>query len=409
MDEEKILRENPAVEDDIATEYLSEQTNSLISAESISPATTKKHGRLRRVCRVLFYGVLPNMLAAFAVIVYASLAAATLSKFDFGVSKLIKNAVGEFVGGSELLDFFKSSDSSDGGISSSRTTVSAPDSPSPPSASLSEPEEENDTEDTASSDTATSRYIIDLSSSANDSLGLSNETPYDVDLSELLNEERAVPSYAELAEIYGNESPVVLILHTHATEAYESCAKSDYRSTDDSENVIAAGKVIADILSENGIPVLHCTEKFDYPDFNVSYYNAAIAIRKYIAEYPSISYILDIHRDSIPKGDGYAAPLTELDGKAVAQMMFVVGTDHGGSGHTGWRDNLALATRLQKSLSDECPALMRDINLRSASFNEQYTKGSLLIEIGSCASALDEVKNAAEILARHLANEIMGE
>ncbi|MBQ2278009.1 MAG: stage II sporulation protein P, partial [Clostridia bacterium] len=68
----------------------------------------------------------------------------------------------------------------------------------------------------------------------------------------------------------------------------------------------------------------------------------------------------------------------------------------------------ALAVRLQKSLSGDCPALMRDINLRSASFNAQYTSGSLLVEIGSCASTLDEAKNAAELFADHLAREILG-
>jgi stage II sporulation protein P len=143
-------------------------------------------------------------------------------------------------------------------------------------------------------------------------------------------------------------------------------------------------------------------------DFNMAYYNAALAIRKYIEEYPSVSYILDIHRDSIVSGDGWVSPVTQIDGRSAAQMMFVVGTDHGGSGHTGWQDNLALAVRLQKSLSGDCPALMRDINLRSASFNAQYASGSLLVEIGSCASTLDEAKTAAERFADHLAREILG-
>ena len=82
-------------------------------------------------------------------------------------------------------------------------------------------------------------------------------------------------------------------------------------------------------------------------------------------------------------------------------------TDHGGSGHTGWQDNLALAARLQKDLNGQYPSLMRDINLRSASFNEQYTSGSLLVEIGSCASAIDEVKRAAEHFADSLIDEIL--
>jgi hypothetical protein len=51
---------------------------------------------------------------------------------------------------------------------------------------------------------------------------------------------------------------------------------------------------------------------------------------------------------------------------------------------------------------------MRSINLRSASFNEQYTKGSLLIEVGASASTLDEAKLGAKILAEYLAREIIG-
>ena len=88
--------------------------------------------------------------------------------------------------------------------------------------------------------------------------------------------------------------------------------------------------------------------------------------------------------------------------------MFVIGTDHGGSDHTEWEDNLALAARVQSAISADHPTLMRSINLRSASFNEQYTKGSLLIEVGATASTLDEAKLGAEILAEYLAQEIIG-
>jgi len=247
-----------------------------------------------------------------------------------------------------------------------------------------------------------------MSSSAPDALALINETPYEPDLHALVTAGRTIPPYSELTARYGADAPVVLILHTHATEAYADSAGSDFRSTDSSENVTAVGSLIADRLAESGIGVIHCTELFDSPDFSMAYYNAALAIRTYIEEYPSISYILDIHRDSILSGETYVRPVTETDGEDTAQIMFVVGTDHGGSGHTGWQDNLALASRLQQSLNEKYPSLMRDINLRSASFNEQYTSGSLLVEIGSCASSLEEVKRAAERFADALTAEILG-
>lgn len=411
MDEEKLLtphaeQNEEVADDDIpALPELSEQVEDNADFSTYAETNTaKKTEFFRRMRHNLLHRALPNILSALAVAVYAALAADALSGHDFDVTRLLKSAVGEFVGGTNFVEFHAAVEKSSGVSSGVKAAV--PDNPSPPSDAIAEPSDEDETEVELSE---VKRYTMDLSSSAKNSLGISNETPYEVDLHAMLEESRAVPPYMELVKEYGDGAPVVLILHTHATEAYADSSDNDYRSTDNGENVISVGEVIADVLSENGISVIHCTEQFDYPDFNMAYYNAALAIRKYISEYPSISYILDVHRDSILSGDGYAAPLTEHDGNKIAQMMFVIGTDHGGSGHTGWRDNLALAVRLQKSLSDECPTVMRDINLRSASFNEQYTKGSLLLEIGSCASTLDEVENAARLFAAHFAVEIIGE
>jgi stage II sporulation protein P len=147
---------------------------------------------------------------------------------------------------------------------------------------------------------------------------------------------------------------------------------------------------------------------FDSTDFTMAYYNASLKIRTILEEYPSVSYILDLHRDSIAYGEETVRPVTVIDGQSFAQIMFVVGTDHGGSGHTEWDDNLNLAIRLQSRIYEKQPGLMRAINLRSASFNQQYTKGSLLIEMGAVGSSMEEAVNSAKILGDYLADEIIG-
>ena len=38
-----------------------------------------------------------------------------------------------------------------------------------------------------------------------------------------------------------------------------------------------------------------------------------------------------------------------------------------------------------------------------AAFNQQYTKGSLLLEIGSCGNTLDEAKRAGKLAAQAIA------
>lgn len=243
----------------------------------------------------------------------------------------------------------------------------------------------------------------------NGTLELSNETPYELNMEELLTMERVIPPADELYELYGEDAPLVLILHTHGTEAFSDSAANDYRSNDITKNIVSLGTVIADKLNSSGINTLHSTTMFDEDDFTMAYYNASIEIRKTLEQYPSISYIIDIHRDSIESDGVYIAPATEAPDGSTAQMMFVIGTDYGGSGHTTWRNNLSLAARLQTELNNNTPQLMRSINLRSASFNEQYSDGSLLLEIGACASSHEEVSRSAEKFADALAREILDE
>lgn len=412
MDEERTAPVNTAFpEEEIAAQLpaLPEESPQLSdpiipAAEETSESPLPKTNPVRRIFHTALTRVLPAFLIVTAVTVYAVLAVTSVREADLTAIHFLQNVLGEFTGGADSV-LHTTASAAEEPIAAlpelpSEDGISPETVPSPPE-TISAPETVPFTADFP-------LYRLDMSSSARHALGIINETPYEPDLYALSEAERAIPAYEELAETYGSSAPVVLILHTHTTEAFADSSADDFRSTDSRRNITAVGSVIAGRLTENGIPVLHCTETFDAPDFNMAYYNAALAIRKYIEEYPSVSYILDIHRDSIVSGDGWVSPVTQIDGRSAAQMMFVVGTDHGGSGHTGWQDNLALAVRLQKSLSGDCPALMRDINLRSASFNAQYTSGSLLVEIGSCASTLEEAKTAAERFADHFAREILG-
>ncbi len=420
MDEERNLPETnvlleeppapdlPAALPEPETEEIPESIppESIIEELPAAGEVRPQNSLFRRIFRVTLFRVLPTMFLIVAVTVYAALAVTSLMETEFTVTRMIRTMLGEFTGGAEYVRFTETSDMEENTVTLppvSQESAAAPSEPTEtvPEAGISVPSSPEFVPDFP-------LYRLDMSSQAANAFGLVNETPYEVDLNALASAEPAVPPYHELVENYGSTAPVVLILHTHATESYADTYADDFRSQDNTKNVTSIGKLVADRLTENGIAVIHCTEQFDYPDFNMAYYNAALAIKRYITEYPSISYILDIHRDSILSGEQYVSPVTERNGQSTAQMMFVIGTDHGGSGHTGWRDNLALAARLQKSLHGDCPTLMRDINLRSASFNEQYTSGSLLVEIGSCASTLEEVRNAAERFADHLTKEIIG-
>ena len=93
-------------------------------------------------------------------------------------------------------------------------------------------------------------------------------------------------------------------------------------------------------------------------------------MKDWLAKYPTIRVVLDVHRDALVGTDGAIYKLISQENeKKVAQVMLVVGTDSGGASHPGWADNLALAVRLQKELISDYVSLARPIALRSSSYN----------------------------------------
>lgn len=248
--------------------------------------------------------------------------------------------------------------------------------------------------------------IRDFSVNAERGLACANETGYKLDLAAFADGELALPPLSELDA----DGPVVLIIHTHGTESYAEGDAASYgkgsssRTDDTSKNVVAVGDVIAEYFEAHGIRTLHCREMFDRKSYKDAYENSSAAVREFLAIYPSIKYIFDVHRDSLIDSDNTKyRPLTVIDGVPTAQVMCVVGTDDAGSGHTGWRDNLTLAAHLQSRLWSRSHSLPRVLSIRSASYYQQYSPGSLLLEIGSCGNTLDEAKAAAGIVAEELA------
>ena len=162
--------------------------------------------------------------------------------------------------------------------------------------------------------------------------------------------------------------------------------------------VISRGAL--EVLEAGGISVIHDTTMHDAENFNYAYVHSAATVQKYLEKYPSIRYVLDIHRDSIFNPDGSCEKtLTYIDGKPTAQIMPVVGTNQNGSAHPNWKTNLTVAAHLEDLLGRFYPTLSRPINLRADGFNQWLSDGALIIEVGSCGNTLEEAKRAGELFA----------
>ena len=110
---------------------------------------------------------------------------------------------------------------------------------------------------------------------------------------------------AALALDRAQEGPLVLIIHTHATEAY--AGSPDFHSTDPEKSVVRVGQAIADALNARGIPTVHETSLIDLGNYNDAYPRMAGLAEDWLARYPSIQMVLDVHRDSLETGRRHAA------------------------------------------------------------------------------------------------------
>ena len=197
------------------------------------------------------------------------------------------------------------------------------------------------------------------------------------------------------------DAPTVLILHTHGTEAY--AGQAGYRSDDSAVNVVAVGDRIATLLEEGGIRVVHDRTAHDQPSYNGSYNHARSAIGEYLAQYPTIRLVLDIHRDAAEDASGKQIDYTvETDLGDAAKLMLVVGTDAGGWEHPNWSENLALAVKLHALLQRNTPQICRPISFRASRFNQDLSPGALLVEVGAAGNTQQEALRAAELLSQSI-------
>ena len=213
---------------------------------------------------------------------------------------------------------------------------------------------------------------------------------------------------AQLTLSLPEEGPQVLIVHTHGSEAYTPdggdtyVATGECRTTDTTKSVVRVGDEIAKVLTEMGLTVVHDTGLYDYPEYNGAYDRSLAAVENWLAQYPSIQVVLDVHRDALIGADGTVyKPITTINGEKCAQVMLVMGSN-ALYDHPNWLENLSLAVKVQKEMNTLWPTLARPIGLRENRYNQQTAPGAMLVEIGSHGNTLQEALAAARMFARAL-------
>ena len=211
-----------------------------------------------------------------------------------------------------------------------------------------------------------------------------------------------------------SDGPQILIVHTHATEAFTPDGTDVYTASDQSrtleeeDNMLRVGDEMERVFTEMGLSVVHDRTLHDYPQYNGAYTRSKTTVEQYLEQYPSIKIVLDVHRDALVGEDGtvYKA-VTRIDGVDTAQVMLVIGHGQDGS-NPHWMENLTLACKLQSSMNTLYPTLARPMAFRASSYNQELSTGSLLVEVGTHGNTLQEALAGARLFARSAGQVLLG-
>ncbi len=224
-------------------------------------------------------------------------------------------------------------------------------------------------------------------------IDIKNETNLKIDIKKLLNEPLKLAS--------DKNGPKIFIYHTHTTECFLKSAdeigkiNTPSRTTNNKYNVVRVGDALINNLKKYNIDVLHNTTIHD-ADYNSSYVKSLNTLTGYVDKYSSLKMAIDLHRDAT--GEGKLRAVKKINGKNVAEIMFVIGTDAKLS-NSRWKENLKLAIKIQARLNEICPGIAKPIYVSKNRYNQHLMNGSVIVEIGGDGNVIDECVRSTSYLA----------
>jgi len=213
------------------------------------------------------------------------------------------------------------------------------------------------------------------------------------------------------------EQPVVFVYHTHTSETYID----DVRNQDGNGHVLSGnignvakvGMELADTLSSKyNFQVIHTTKIHD-KNYVRSYYNSRQTVKRLLQQQKKIDMIFDIHRDGI-KDYTQDAYTTMVNGESTAKVMIVVTNgsfdfahlniaDH----HKEWQRNLQYARELAAKMEEMYPGLLKRVEIRDTTYNQDLHPHALLLEIGDYHNSTKEAMRSARLIADVIASLIL--
>ncbi len=198
--------------------------------------------------------------------------------------------------------------------------------------------------------------------------------------------------------VFGKD-PVVLILHTHATESYLPSSEGNYHRKGRLNTVRDAGDVLAETLDKAGVPCVHDSTLHDEKSYNQAYSRSYETTEALLKKYPSIECVIDLHRDAVP-GEVTAATVS-IGGKKCAKYSYVVS-----NAVDTYSANLAFIQKMNATATKKYDGFTGKVLERGYRYNQNLSSKYMLLEIGYNRNDIEEVRNTAEYFGKILAETL---
>lgn len=199
------------------------------------------------------------------------------------------------------------------------------------------------------------------------------------------------------SEDSGSGAPVVMIIHTHTSEDYIG-GGGFFKGP---LSVVSVGDVVTDELRRAGLSAIHCTVIHDSGNRN-SYLEARETIETMLKIYPSIKYVIDLHRMVISEN---GIPIKTLSKSGAAQIRLSVSAESGGVGD--WRESLSLALSLRREMNGGGDGACMPVVLTGGGYNSDLSVYHLVAEVGSDQNSIEEAILAGRLFARAIAEVLV--
>jgi len=207
----------------------------------------------------------------------------------------------------------------------------------------------------------------------------------------------------ELPLVEVEVEPIVYLFNAHPLEMIGSTHENPFVGD---MSIVELTHILAGHLESHDIPTLveeRCVDALlseNNWEFYMSYYAAGYFVRDAKAQYPSLAFFVDLHRDGIPHE--YATAF--IDGESYARVLFVIGTDN----PMGYAESYLVATELHEMLEERKPGISRGIFFsggpgRDGVYSQNISPMIQLIELGTVDSTVEEASRTIEVLAEVLA------